>query len=624
MIEIIDFKEEYQEYFKTLNLEWIKKYFTVEPADEYVLSDPKTAVLDKGGFIFFAKSGSEIAGTCALLKVDDKTFELAKMAVSEKFQGLGIGRMLMDKAIQKAKELKLEKLELYSNHKLDRVLNIYYTYGFKVAPLDHHATKRADIKMEISLMPVVREATIRQKMFGEMADKTIFEQVKAYAFEYADKSLERNVYPAQQALDDLQVFDEELPAFSGEPKAILANLHQYGSPATVSQIGGRYFGLVNGGIVPTALAARWLADFWDQNTPLYVTSPIVSKLETVVESWLKQLFGLPQETVAGFVSGTSMAILCGLAAARFRLLKRSGWDVNAKGLSGAPRIRVVAGKQAHGTVLKAISILGFGKDNIEWVEVDDQGRVIPERIPELDERTILVLQAGNVNTGSFDSFATIMKKANQAKAWVHIDGAFGLWAAGSEKLKHFLKGIEKANSWSVDGHKTLNTPYDCGIVLCNDGDALVSALQATGSYIVYSEKRDGMLYTPEMSRRARIIELWATMKYLGKQGIDELVFGLHERAVQFAGELKEAGFQILNDVVFNQVLVACENDEVTDKTLELIQESRECWCGGAQYNNRRVIRISVCSWATTPDDVTRSARAYERAHKEVKSKLFRL
>jgi glutamate/tyrosine decarboxylase-like PLP-dependent enzyme len=461
---------------------------------------------------------------------------------------------------------------------------------------------------------------IREQMFHEMLDKSIFNQVKEYAFNYADNSMDRNVYPTQEAIDGLLIFDEDLPDKSNQSVTILEQLHTYGSPATVSQIGGRYFGLVNGGIIPTALAAKWLSDFWDQNTPLYVTSPIVSKLESVVEKWLKQLFALPDSTVAGFVSGTSMAILCGLAAARFRILKRLDWDVNSKGLYNAPKIRIVAGMQAHGTVLKAISILGLGKDNIEWVDVDNQGRMITEKLPALDENTILILQAGNVNTGSFDNFNEICDKAVKANSWIHIDGAFGLWAAGSENLKYLTKGIEKANSWSVDGHKTLNTPYDCGIVLCNDSEALVSALQATGSYIVYGDKRDGMLYTPEMSRRARIVELWATIKYLGRQGIDDLIYGLHERAIQFAQELTDSGFQVLNDVVFNQILCACETDDVTTKTLELIQESRECWCGGAQYNNRKVIRISVCSWATTSDDISRSVRAFVKAYKEINTK----
>jgi glutamate/tyrosine decarboxylase-like PLP-dependent enzyme len=459
---------------------------------------------------------------------------------------------------------------------------------------------------------------IREKMFHEMIDKSIFNQVKEYAFEYADSSLDRNVYPTQDAIEGLKIFDEDLPDKPNQPADIIEKLHKYGSPATVSQIGGRYFGLVNGGIIPIALAAKWLSDFWDQNTPLYVSSPIVSKLESVVEKWLRQLFKLPDTTVAGFVSGTSMAILCGLAAARFRILKRLDWDVNSKGLFNAPKIRIIAGRQAHSTVLKAITILGLGKDNIEWVEVDNQGRIIPEKIPALDESTILILQAGNVNTGSFDCFDKICDKAIEANAWIHIDGAFGLWASGSENLKHLTKGIEKANSWSVDGHKALNTPYDCGIILCNDREALVSSLQATGSYIAYGEKRDGMLYTPEMSRRARIVELWATIKYLGRHGIDDLVYGLHERAIQFAHELKNSGFQVLNDVVFNQVLVMCDNDDITSKTLELIQESRECWCGGAQWNNRKVIRLSVCSWATTSDDISRSVKAFVKAYNEAK------
>ena len=239
--------------------------------------------------------------------------------------------------------------------------------------------------------------------------------------------------------------------------------------------------------------------------------------------------------------------------------------------------------------------------------------MILEQIPHLDENTILILQAGNVNSGAFDSFNEICDRARRSKTWIHIDGAFGLWAAGSEKLKYLVSGIEKADSWSVDGHKTLNTPYDNGIVLCKDKDALVSALQASGPYIVYGEYRDGMLYTPEMSRRARAVELWATMKYLGKQGIDELVSGLHERAKQFAKELSEQGFTILNDVVFNQVLVACDSDIETEKTLNNLQELRDCWCGGSLWFNRKVIRISVCSWATTPDDVTSSVQSFVKA-----------
>ena len=454
---------------------------------------------------------------------------------------------------------------------------------------------------------------IHEQMFFEIKDKTIFNRAQEYAFDYADKILNRVVYPSDEALENLNIFDEDFPELTGCAEKILKLLHDYGSPATVAQTGGRYFGLVNGGIIPAALASRWMADFWDQNTPLYVTSPIVSKLESVVERWLQQLFNLSKETVAGFVSGTSMAIFCGLAAARYRVLNRLGWDVNSKGLFGAPALRIVLGKQTHGTVFKALALLGMGKDNVELIEVDGQGKIIPDLLPQLDDKTILILQAGNVNSGSFDPFEKIMEKAIKANSWIHIDGAFGLWASASQKLKYLTKDMEKANSWSVDGHKTLNTPYDSGIVLCNDKDALVSALQATGSYIVYSKERDGMLFTPEMSRRARVVELWTTMKYLGRNGIEDLINGLHDRAVQFAEELKGNGFQILNEVVFNQVLVSCETDEITKKTLKFIQEFRECWCGSAIWNDHQVIRISVCSWATTVEDVSRSVRAFVKA-----------
>ena len=457
---------------------------------------------------------------------------------------------------------------------------------------------------------------IRNKMFREVKDKKIFEQAKKYAFDYIDKAFDRNVFPSNEAISNLNNFVENMPDSIGNTSDILKQLHEYGSPATVSQIGGRYFGLVNGGIIPASLAARWLTDSWDQNTPLYLTSPVTSKLEEVTEKWLKQLLGLPDRVVAGFVSGTSMAIFCGLAAARYRVFKNNNWDVNKKGLNGAPKIRIVAGRQAHGTVVKAIALLGLGINNIKWIDSDDQGRIIASSIPELDESAILILQAGNVNSGSFDAFNEICEKANKANAWVHIDGAFGLWAAASMKLKHHTKGIEKANSWSVDAHKTLNTPYDNGILLCADKEALVHALQASGSYIVYSEHRDGMLYTPEMSRRARVLELWATLKYLGKAGVDELVYGLHERAVQISDELKADGFHILNDVVFNQVLVTYKNDEITNQIIQNIQNSGECWVGGAKWKGKAVIRISICSWATTKEDITRSVRAFAAARNE--------
>jgi glutamate/tyrosine decarboxylase-like PLP-dependent enzyme len=457
--------------------------------------------------------------------------------------------------------------------------------------------------------------TLQQRMFSELHEKRIFKQACSYGHDYIDAAFDRHVYPRDEALRALKAFEHDLPEEPGDASAIIDLLNRLGSPATVTHTGGRYFGFVTGGSIPVGMAAKALGTFWDQNTALHVLSPLCSRLESVVEGWLKELFHLPDTTVAGFVSGTSAANVSGLAAARYRLLHNQGWNVNERGLFNAPRLRIVIGRHAHTTVIKALALLGFGRSTFEWVDVDDQGRMIPECAPELDGNTILILQAGNVNSGSFDPFTAICRKANMGGAWVHIDGAFGLWAAAVQQLRGLTDGIEHADSWAVDGHKTLNTPYDNGVVLCKDQEALVSALHMSSGYILVSEDaRDGMFYTPEMSRRARIIELWATLSYLGHQGISELVYGLHQRATQFAQELKAmAGFTVLNDVVFNQVLVQCETDELTARTIQNIQELRECWVGGSTWNGRTVIRISVSSWATTPDDIHRSAQSFKHA-----------
>jgi glutamate/tyrosine decarboxylase-like PLP-dependent enzyme len=458
-----------------------------------------------------------------------------------------------------------------------------------------------------------KKTSLQEEMYSQIHAKELFEQAKSYAYTYMDGIYDRNVFPTDEAIKTLDVFDESLPKAPSNPGEILRLLHEHGSPATVAQTGGRYFGFVNGSSVPVALAAKWLSDLWDQNAALYVISPISSQLEAVCEKWLVELLGLPAGTAAGFVSGTSTATLCGLAAGRNELLKCQGWDVNSDGLFGAPNLRVVVGEQAHATVFKALALLGLGRARVEIVPTDNQGRMIADKIPGLDSRCLVITQAGNVNSGAFDPIDEICDRARHVDAWVHIDGAFGLWAVGSRTKKFLTRGIEKADSWSVDAHKTLNVPYDCGIILCKHREALVAAVQATASYILYSEKRDGMHYTPEMSRRARVVELWATLKFLGREGVEELVDRLCDHAKRFAENLRSKGFRILNDVVFNQVLVACDTPEQTKATLEHIQQSGECWCGGAVWNGEPVIRISVCSWATTLADVERSVAAFVNA-----------
>jgi glutamate/tyrosine decarboxylase-like PLP-dependent enzyme len=464
---------------------------------------------------------------------------------------------------------------------------------------------------------MIRKTRLQEEMYSQIQDRELFEQAKSYAYAYMDGVYDRNVFPTDEAIKALSVFDEALPTAPGNPGEILRLLHEHGSPATVAQTGGRYFGFVNGSSVPAALAAKWLSDVWDQNAALYVISPVISQLEAVCEKWLVELLDLPTGTAVGFVSGTSTASLCGLAAGRNELLKRLDWDVNSDGLFGAPNLRVVLGAQAHATVFKALALLGLGRARVEIVPTDNQGRMITDQMPQLDSHCLVIAQAGNVNSGAFDPIGEICDHARRVDAWVHVDGAFGLWAAGSRTKKSLTHGIEKADSWSVDAHKTLNAPYDCGIILCKHREALVAAMQATASYILYSDKRDGMHYTPEMSRRARVVELWATLKSLGKDGVEELVDRLCAHAERFAGHLQTKGFRILNDVVFNQVLVACDTPELTTATLENIQKSGECWCGGAVWNGEPVIRISVCSWATTVADVERSVSAFVNARNTV-------
>jgi len=455
--------------------------------------------------------------------------------------------------------------------------------------------------------------TISDTMFAQIRDKNLFEQAKSYACSYMDNIPFRPVFPAPETLEKLAAFDEALPQQPQPAADALRMLAEYGSPATVAQTGGRYFGFVNGNVIPVALAARWFSDAWNQNAALHVMSPTVAKLEQVCERWLRELLGLPPETVAGFVSGTSIATICGLAAGRHALLKNLGWDVNEDGLFGAPPIRVIVSEQAHSTVFKALSILGLGRKRVELIPADAAGRISVAHLPELDASCLVILQAGNVNSGSFDDFEHICSVAQYTGAWVHIDGAFGLWAAASPNKKRLTQGIEKANSWSADGHKTLNTSYDCGIIFCKDQDALLASMQTTGAYIQYGENRDGMLYTPEMSRRARAVELWAALRFLGGSGAAELVDGLCERAAQFAAELAGNGFRVLNEVVFNQVLVACDTPAETKAVLAGVQASGECWCGMTIWQGQPAIRVSVCSWSTTPDDVQRSVQAFIEA-----------
>ena len=434
-----------------------------------------------------------------------------------------------------------------------------------------------------------------------------------YAEEYLTTIDERPVFPSVDALRALDHFDEPLPDASSEASETLSMLHRIGSPGTVAQVGGRYFGFVNGGALPVGVAARVLADVWDQNTAHHVMSPVAARLEQVCEGWLADLLGLPDGTAAGFVTGTTLANLSGLAAGRNELLRRRGWDVVRDGLYGAPPISVFVGQDAHAVVRKSLALLGMGEAHMHVIPVDDQGRLDMDHFPQLNEPALVVAQAGNVNSGAFDPFGEICARTHEAGGWVHVDGAFGLWAAAVPSLRPLVPGIANADSWAVSAHKTLNIPYDCGIVFCRDRGALEAAFRTSAAYFQWSDERDPMRYTPSMSKRARSVELWAILRSLGRDGVVQLVEQLCAHAQDFAHRLGAEGFQIHNDVVFNQVLVSCGTDEETGQTLAAIQELGECWCGGSTWHGRSVIRVSVCSWSTTREDIKRSVEAFTRA-----------
>lgn len=449
--------------------------------------------------------------------------------------------------------------------------------------------------------------------------EVLLEYAKQSSLTYIKNIQEEPVYPTKENLTALQTLEEELPINGTNPLTVLQLLANLGAKATPAQTGGRFFGFVTGGLLPIAHSAEWIADTWNQNSALAVMSPITAKLEDLCEKWIVSLLGLPEETAMGLVSGSSHATLCALAAARNSLLAKAGYNIQRYGLRNAPPLHILISEDAHATVKSALSILGFGENEIEIVPTDRYGRMRIDAIPTMDSHTLCILQAGNVNGGSYDPIDAICDKANKAGAWVHIDGAIGLWAAASQKYRHLTKGLEKADSWSVDAHKTLNAGYDSGIVLCRHREAFVSALQAKGAYISYSKQRDGMLYTTEMSRRARAIPLWALLKSLGAKGVENLINQLCERTEYFATQLKSAGFHVINPVFFNQFMIDCETDEETKSLLQNIQQSGICWCSGSHWKGKPIIRISVSSHATTKEDIDQSVKAFKKAFHHIQN-----
>jgi len=444
--------------------------------------------------------------------------------------------------------------------------------------------------------------------------KELLADASARAIRYLESLDTRPVAPPAAAVAGLRAFDEPLPGKPSAPAETLRLLDEAGSGATMAMAGPRFFGFVIGGTLPVTLAANWLAGAWDQNTGLYRPTPGTAFIEQVALRWLLDVLGLPPGCGGAFVTGATVANLCALAAARHAVLERAGWNVEAHGLFGAPPITVVIGAEAHPTLIKSLGVIGLGRNRVLKVPVDGQGRIRADQLPEISGPAIVCLQAGNVNTGAFDPIGEICAKVRGTGAWVHVDGAFGLWAAAAPALRPLAAGLELADSWATDAHKWLNVPYDSGLAFVRDPHALQAAMAITAEYLpTASEYRNPSDFTPELSRRARGVEVWAALRSLGREGLAEMFERNCAQARRFAAKLSAGGCEILNDVVLNQVLVSFGPPEETKRVIQAVQDDGTCWAGVTVWQGRTAMRISVCCWATTDDDVDRSVVAILRA-----------
>jgi glutamate/tyrosine decarboxylase-like PLP-dependent enzyme len=455
-----------------------------------------------------------------------------------------------------------------------------------------------------------------------MSERELLGDVAAYAGDYLENLDERRIQPSVLVEEVRDALDGPLPDGPSDPREVIERLIEAAEPGVVAIGSGRYFGFVIGGELPAALAADWLTALWDQNAGLYVAGPSASVAEEVAMRWLVELLGLPDGVSAAFVTGAQMAHVTALAAARHHVLEQAGCDVERDGLQGAPRIRVVAGEDRHVTVDRALRLLGIGASQVVPVASDDRGRMRVDALHDAlaagEGPTIVCAQAGEVNTGAFDPFPEIADAAAEAEAWLHVDGAFGLWAGASPSLRSLVNGVERAHSWATDAHKWLNVPYDSGLVFCSRPASHRAAMQVQASYLVQAApgaERDQMDWTPEFSRRARGFAVYAALASLGRSGVAELVDGCCANARRFAEALAaEPDVEVLNDVVLNQVLVRFgDDDALTREVVRRTQEDGTCFMSGTTWRGVAAMRISVSNWRTTADDVDRSVGAIRQA-----------
>ena len=444
----------------------------------------------------------------------------------------------------------------------------------------------------------------------------LMESAARRASQYLETLNSRSVAPAQAALENLSKLDYAMPDGPAPPADVLSELDDIGSPATTANAGGRFFGFVTGGALPATLAANWLAGAWDQNAFSVLTSPAAVTIENIALRWVLDALDLPEGCGGAFVTGATMANFTALAAARHHVLAAEGWDVDADGLFGAPSITAVVGEEVHPTLLKSLGLLGLGRRRVVKAPVDNQGRIRVDTFPDLSGPTIVCLQAGNVNTGAFDPAGPICQRAHDMGAWVHVDGAFGIWAAAAPERAYLASGVSQADSWATDGHKWLNVPYDCGIAMVRHSDALRAAMSITAAYLPDEATREPMHYTPEASRRARGVEVWAALRSLGRSGLADLVERNCRLAARFAEAFRADGITVLNEVVLNQVLVKFGDAERTADIIRRVQKDGTCWCGETVWQGHTAMRISVSSWKTTETDVDESVATILRVAHE--------
>ncbi len=413
----------------------------------------------------------------------------------------------------------------------------------------------------------------------------------------------RPVTPSNDVIKSLDYFNEPLSDQGAPELDVIKKLNEVGEPGVVSSRGGRYYGFVTGAALPVSVAANWLAASWDQNGGPSVMSPTTAKIEEVAGSWVLDALDLPRDSGFGFVTGATMAGFTALSSARAKLYKKAGYDVKEMGIRNAPKLRIVLSEEIHPTIIIGLQYMGYGKSEFEFVPCDAQGRMLADKLPALDDKTIVICQAGNVNSGAFDPFDDICERSEKCGSWVHVDGAFGGWIRASKSRAHLAKGMDRADSWSIDCHKWLNVPHDSAVSIVRDKKAMQDMFGVRAAYLVPGALREPNHYTPELSRRARGIEVWAALKHLGKNGLAEILDRTCDHAKRFASELEAMGFEIMNDVVINHVVATLDDEQKIDNIINKVQQSGKTWFGPTYWQGRKGFRISISSYVTTDKDI---------------------